>query len=81
MNLGHATVVRIRNDALRVALMVLLEPVWAVQMVVEWSMPVRWGGHPDGWRIFAPDAWALHFDAWTAGALGYFLDEPREPPL
>lgn len=70
-----ARIIRIQNDALRIALMVLLEPFWALQMIVEWSMPVRWGGHPDGSRIFAPDAWAFHFDVWRAGVLGAFLED------
>lgn len=74
MNLGHARVIRIRNHALRIALMVLLEPIWAAAMIVEWSLPVSWGGHPNGWRIFSPEAWRFHFDVWEAGALGYFLD-------
>jgi hypothetical protein len=77
VNLGQPFVIRIRNHALRIALMILLEPVWALQMIIEWSLPVRWGGHPNGWRIFAPDAWGFHFDVWLAGALGYFVDEPR----
>lgn len=76
---GKPTIIRIRHHALRIALCVLMEPLWALQMIVVWSMPERWGGHPNGWRIFAPDAWAFHLDCWWAACMGHFVEVPRNP--
>lgn len=70
-------VIRIRCNWLRVLLCILFEPYWALRMIVVWSMPVRWGGHPDGRRIFAPDAWAFHFSMFWAGVDGEFVGVPH----
>lgn len=72
----YRRIVRIENAALRIALCLLAEPFLALHRVVTWSMPVAWGGHPDGRRIFARDVWQIHFALFWAACMGYFVDLP-----
>ena len=54
-----ATVIKIKNDALRGLLLTLIFPFYFVGYTLKAALPVAWGGHPVASRLFDPGFYAF----------------------
>lgn len=71
-------VIRLRNDALRIFLMLVLFIPYMVHFVVSAARPAAWGGHPNKRRLLEADFYTIQVDIFLMGMHGTFVGTPIE---
>jgi len=68
-----ATVIKIKNDALRGLLLTLIFPFYFVVYILKAALPVKLGGHPNGQRLLQADFYMFPIGIYVAALRGGFV--------